>query len=104
MNSAEAHLTEKTNLSITVISKTGCHLCDHTIKILEMLKGKYEFELSILDIESDSALFDKYWVKVPVIRANDVDVYEAEDLARLNEWRTKLEMLVSTQRNLDSLR
>lgn len=81
--------------SITVISKRGCHLCEQAISVLEaMKKSGRSFDLSILYIEDDSNLFDKYWIKVPVVRVNGTDVYEAEDIARPNECKGKLEKLV----------
>ena len=95
-------MAEKPNLSITVISKKGCHLCEQAIEVLESLKAKYTFDLSILNIEAEPVLFDKYWIKVPVIEANGVNVYEAEDIALLGDCKAKLEKLVSTE-TLDAL-
>ena len=81
--------------TITVISKRGCHLCEQAISVLESLKkSEHSFDLSILYIEDDSNLFDKYCIKVPVVRFNGTDVYEAEDIARPNECKGKLEKLV----------
>ena len=81
--------------TITVISKRGCHLCEEAINVLESLKKSgHSFDLSILYIEDDSNLFDKYWIKVPVVRVNETDVYEAQDIARPNECKGKLEKLV----------
>jgi glutaredoxin len=83
--------------SITVISKRGCHLCEQIASILESLKkSEHSFDLSILFIEDDSLLFDKYWIKVPVVRVNGTDIYEAEDLASPVGSKVKLEKLVQS--------
>jgi glutaredoxin len=80
--------------SITLISKRGCHLCEQALRILESLKTEHSFDLSVLFIEDDSSLFDKYWIKVPVVRLNGSDVYEAQDLAYPGECKAKLEKLL----------
>jgi glutaredoxin len=80
--------------SIEVISKRGCHLCEQAIDVLLSLKSSHSFDFSISCIEDDSNLFDKYWIKVPVVRLNGNDVFEAEDLANPIECRAKLEKLV----------
>ena len=80
--------------SITVISKRGCHLCEQAIGILQSFRSEHSFDFSILFIEDDSSLFDRYWIKVPVVRLNGTDVYEAEDLAQPVECKAKLEKLV----------
>ncbi len=80
--------------SVTVISKKGCHLCEQVVEILGSMKTEHSFDLSIQFIDDDSSLFDKYWIKVPVVRLNGIDVYEAEDLAHPGGCRKKLEKML----------
>jgi glutaredoxin len=83
------------NPSFAIISKRGCHLCEQAAGVLEDLKLQYLFfHSAILYIEDDSNLFDKYCVRVPVVRIDGTDIYEAEDLARPEECRAKLEKLI----------
>ena len=80
---------------VTVISKHGCHLCENAIQVLESLRTSADFELEVLYIEEDEALHDSYWLKVPVVRLDSKDVYEAEDIALPSDCREKLKRLVS---------
>ena len=80
---------------ITVISKHGCHLCENAIQVLESLRTSAGFELEVLYIEDDVALHDSYWLKVPVVRLDSKDVYEAENIAVPSDCKEKLGTLVS---------
>ncbi|MGI0078758.1 MAG: glutaredoxin family protein [Nitrososphaerales archaeon] len=80
---------------ITVISKHGCHLCEKAIQILESLRTRASFELEILYIEDDESLHDSYWLKIPVVRLDGKDIYEAEDIALPSECKEKLERVLS---------
>jgi glutaredoxin len=82
--------------SVALISKRGCHLCEQVIDALQRLKHAYSFDLTILYIEDDSLLFDKYWIKVPVVKVDGIDVFEANDLAISKEWQSRLEKLISS--------
>ena len=75
-----------------MITKAGCHICESTIQDLKELKSKYDFELETLDIMKDASLFDKYWVRIPVIRLDGKDVYEVEEIARPKERLEKFEL------------
>ncbi|MHB1907846.1 MAG: glutaredoxin family protein [Nitrososphaerales archaeon] len=79
---------------ITVISKKGCHICEVAISTLESLRKERPFELEVLDIEDDSVLFERYWIKVPVVKLDEKDVYEAEDIALPLDCKAKLANLV----------
>ena len=79
---------------ITVISKKGCHLCEQVIGTLESLEASESFRLVVLDIEEDRALFDAYWIKIPVVRVDGKDVFEVEDIALKKDCEEKLRGLV----------
>lgn len=88
--------SKKQNRSITVISKEGCHICERAIRILESLKADYDFDLTIKNIEGNPLLFEKYWIKVPVIRVEGKDMLEAEDIGFPDDkiTRAKFEKLL----------
>lgn len=79
---------------ISIISKRGCHICEIVISTLESLRKERHFELEVLDIEHDSVLFEKYWIKVPVVRLDGKDVYTVEDIALPLDRKAKLANLV----------
>lgn len=60
-------------ITITLIGKPGCHLCDDARKVIEEVST--EFPGSVLaveekSIEEDKNLFDQYWEKIPVVQIN----------------------------------
>src|SRR5208283_3471192 len=80
---------------VTVITKSGCHICENVIDDLQRLSKKFPFQLETLDIMNDAALFDKYWIKIPVVRLDGIDVLEVEQIALPNERVGKLEAILS---------
>lgn len=78
---------------VTVITKKGCHICESVIADLARFQQEYGFELETLDILNDASLFDKYWIKIPVVRLDGKDVYEVEEIARPKERLEKFELL-----------
>jgi hypothetical protein len=81
--------------TVTVIAKSSCHICENVIEDLQKLSEKYPFQLETLDIMNDAALFDKYWLKIPVVRLDGIDVLEVEQIAFPNERMRKLEAILS---------
>jgi glutaredoxin len=79
---------------ITVLSKEGCHLCERAIDTLRNVSNPHSFNLEIVDISKDRVLFEKYFLKIPVIRVDDTDVFEVEQIALPTDCRTRLENLV----------
>ena len=59
---------------IQVYSRLGCHLCDEMIEHLNILKEGHPFEFEIIEITGDSALEEKFGVKVPVLMINDSEI------------------------------
>jgi len=91
---SELSIGNKTR-KVTVISKTGCHICENVIGDLQSLSGKYRFELVVLDILKDKELFDEYWLKIPVIRLDGKDVLECEQIAFPKDRMERLEAVLS---------
>lgn len=54
-------------LNVVFYTRDGCSLCDKALDDLEELKSEFQFELSVTDIESDSALHEKFIELVPVV-------------------------------------
>jgi len=50
--------------------------------------------LQVVNIDEDSALHDKYWLRVPVVRIEGKDVFEAKMIDSEGEWRKKLARLL----------
>ena len=56
---------------LTLYSREYCHLCHDMLAALEALRGEFEFELRVLDVDADPALLARYDELVPVLAAGD---------------------------------
>ena len=56
---------------LTLYSREYCHLCHDMLAALETLRGEFEFELQVLDVDADPALLARYDELVPVLTAGD---------------------------------
>lgn len=56
--------------SLTVYSRSYCHLCEDMITALRELQGRCRFRLDVVDVDSDPALESRYGDKVPVLVRN----------------------------------
>jgi uncharacterized membrane protein len=54
-------------LNVVFYTRDDCSLCDQALADLEELKSEFQFELSVTDIDSDSALQKKYLEIIPVV-------------------------------------
>jgi thiol-disulfide isomerase/thioredoxin len=59
--------TEPGATELTVYSRPYCHLCDDMIAGLHELQARFRFRLTIVDVDSDEALDERYGADVPVL-------------------------------------
>ena len=76
---------------LTVLARSYCHLCDDMIAALEQLRGRYRFDIEVVDVDRHPELEEKWGDKVPVLLDGgrelchdflDIDVVDAR-LARM---------------------
>lgn len=53
--------------TLTVYSRSYCHLCEEMIEALRNLQGLVRFDFVIVDIDADSELERRHGEKVPVL-------------------------------------
>jgi glutaredoxin len=53
--------------TVTIFSRTGCHLCESAIEQIESVKTDLDFKLEIKLIDNDLQLEKMYGEQVPVI-------------------------------------
>lgn len=63
-------------LKVILYSKAGCHLCDEARDYLEELAATSEMVIDEVDIRRDSALFERYRYRIPVILVDGVERLE----------------------------
>jgi glutaredoxin len=52
---------------VSLITRSGCHLCEEAEAKLTELSGSLGFELELVDVDSTRALANEYSDRVPVI-------------------------------------
>lgn len=63
------------DITLTLIGKPGCHLCDDAREVIESVRAELagdgmSFVVEEKSIEDDQALFDEYWEQIPVLLIN----------------------------------
>ena len=53
--------------TLTVYSRSYCHLCEEMIEALRGLQGLARFEFAVVDIDADAELERRHGEKVPVL-------------------------------------
>lgn len=51
---------------VTVFTRTGCHLCEDALEVLESLQNELNFEIKEILIDGDEALEKLYGEQIPV--------------------------------------
>lgn len=64
--------------AVTLYSRAGCHLCEEAEAVLVEARRSVSFELTVVDVDSDPALADRYGVRVPVVAVDGVERFEYE--------------------------
>ncbi len=71
---------------VTVISRTGCHLCEIAIDKINLVKNQLKFELEIKLINDLPELEQEYGEQVPVIMIdNKIHDYWRVDIERFTQ-------------------
>ncbi len=66
------------------------------INALQELSEKYAFGIEIRDILAEKQINDEYWIRIPVLKIDGKDVFEAKDIKSPGEIRAQLQALVSS--------
>ena len=53
--------------TVTLYTRVRCHLCDVAKGVLEDVRREHPFELTIVDVDTDAELADRYGGEVPVV-------------------------------------
>jgi glutaredoxin len=62
-------------ITIEVMTKKDCCLCDDAKEIIEQVIAEFPAELKMTDIESDPELFERYKEKIPVVLINGAESF-----------------------------
>jgi glutaredoxin len=56
---------------VTFYSKPGCHLCEDTEELLDVLRGDYDLRVTWIDITGDLEIYERYKYEIPVVIVED---------------------------------
>lgn len=74
-------------LRIVLYEKAGCGLCAEAYRALTRVRMDVPLEIERVDIESQRALFDRYALRIPVLRVGERELDAAGlDAAALRAW------------------
>ena len=71
--------------NVTLYVTDDCHLCEEAERLLGRLAREMRFRLELVDISSDAALYERYYLAVPVLAVDG----EAVLSAPLDELRVR---------------
>lgn len=64
-------------LEITLYRKEGCGLCDQAETMLAHIARRIPLRVSLIDIDSDPALQERYFLEIPVVAIGDHEIARA---------------------------
>lgn len=78
-------------LRVQFLEKAGCGLCAEAYRALARLRMDQPLEIARVDIEVDPALFARYALRIPVLRAGEAELDAAGlDEDALRHWLAQL--------------
>ena len=80
---------------VVILGKPGCHLCDLLEAEVRSVLGSGT-DFAVLDIEKDPILHDAYWLRIPVLKVGEREVFEAKMMDPDGEWRRLLPSLLQS--------
>ena len=79
-------------LKVVILGKEGCHLCDAVEA--EIRSKETGAEVTVVDIDKDQALHERYWMRIPVVTVGGKEVFEAKMMDLEGRWRKRLPSLL----------
>ncbi len=69
--------------TLTLYYREGCHLCETMLQALRGLQSRLDFDISLVDIDRDPGLRQRYDEWVPVLLAGEHEIchYHLDSLA-----------------------
>jgi glutaredoxin len=57
---------------VTIYGRTGCHLCEDALKVLQSLREELNFEIKEILIDGNEELQSKYGEQIPVTHIDGI--------------------------------
>ena len=72
-----------------VFAKEECHLCEAVEAEIERVK-EIKIRMMVTDIDKDQALYDRYWMRIPVVAIGGREIFEAKMMDTEGKWKARL--------------
>jgi len=76
-----------------IFRREGCHLCEVVETEIRSMK-EVKTSLTVVDIDSDPALHDRYLLRIPIVTVDGREVFEAKMMDPEGRWRKRLPSLL----------
>lgn len=63
-------------IRIEIYSRPRCHLCDEAKDVIERVRRRHTFSVSVINIEDDPMLEHAYGTDIPVIFVNGKETFK----------------------------
>jgi hypothetical protein len=74
-------------IEFVLYMRHGCHLCEDMYGELQQLPESGQFQVRLVDIDTDGVLQEKYGLKIPVLMAGEHEIcHYTLDPATLREY------------------
>ena len=83
-------------LELTLLGKPGCHLCEAVEAHLRSL-GPLMPKLTIVNIETNRELHDRYQLRIPIVTIGGGVVFEANMMDSEGKWKERLIQLLASR-------
>ncbi len=89
-------------MRITIMSRTECHLCHVVARVAAQVQEDLAFHLTIVDIDHDTDLRQRYGDRIPVVLLNDREILsgkvtggELRKAIKKARWRDPISRILS---------
>ncbi len=71
---------------LSLYGRSGCHLCEDMLAVLEDLRSEHDFAVEVLDVDSRPEWQDLYGKFIPVLTLADEEIcHYFMDMAKVRE-------------------
>ena len=74
MTARQALNTPASPAELTLYSRSGCHLCEDMLEILQGFSEELSFTVRVVDIDSDQTLRERFNTLVPVLALGENEI------------------------------
>jgi glutaredoxin len=54
-------------VEVVLYTRAGCHLCEVAKEVIERVRARVPFALSVIDVDTDPSLQEQFGLEVPVV-------------------------------------